>query len=113
MTNHPPVLFALWSPGPPTPQQRGFSELTVAPGKAKNRLGDKVGDGIGGDEDGGEELRGRLSQFQPWETAGLPLTSWLVEVSPLTTAIRSKSLAWNMTKSMGFGQEGGLQPQPN
>lgn len=47
---------------------------------------DKVeGRGVGG-------LHGRLSQFQPWETAGLPLTSWLVGVSPVTTAIRTKSL---------------------
>lgn len=26
----------------------------------------------------------RFSQFQPWETAGLPLTSWLGGVSPVT-----------------------------
>lgn len=56
-------------------------------------------------------LHGRHSQFQPWETAGLPLTSWLVGVSPVTTAIRPKSLAWNMTNV--YGRERGLLPKSN
>nr|XP_019935303.1 PREDICTED: protein CBFA2T3-like [Paralichthys olivaceus] len=78
----------------------GILGPTVAPGEAKNTdrgtkwvLGYRrealgVGD---------EELHGRLGWFQPWETAGVPLTSRLVEVNPVTTAIRSKSLAWNIT----------------
>lgn len=51
------------------------------------------------------------SQLQPWETAGPSLTSWLVGVSPVTTAIRSKSLAWNMTSVCGIWIE--TLPQPN
>ena len=33
------------------------------------------------EQEGSRRLYGHLSQFQPWETAGLPLTSWLVRVS--------------------------------
>lgn len=61
-----------------------------------------MGEGTGGRRyEGvrGEGLHGRWAgrRFQSWETAGLPLTSWLLGVSPITTAIRTKSLAWNKT----------------
>lgn len=47
-------------------------------------------------------LHRRLSQFHPWKTAGQPLTSLLVGVTPVTAAIRTKSLAGNMTRINGI-----------
>lgn len=64
-----------------------------------------MGDGIERREGGG--LHGRLSQFQPWETAGLPLTSWLVGVSSHKDQIlglEHDQRLWDLARREAFNQ---------